>query len=111
MKNVAALLYVCVEEREGSMQVIEVHFFLWVSFVAQYLFIEFCLHLWRSCIFKAYLAVASQSTVTLCCSSEWELKLQETLGPYYVLFHSSTHGTLHLAVFLRRDLIWFCSGT
>jgi len=41
---------------------------------------------------------------------EWELKLQETLGPQYVLFHSGSHGTLHLAIFLRRDIIWFCSG-
>lgn len=40
---------------------------------------------------------------------EWELKLQETLGPDYVMFHSSLYGTLHLAIFLRRDLIWFCS--
>lgn len=40
---------------------------------------------------------------------EWELKLQETLGPQYVMFHSSLYGTLHLAIFLRRDLIWFCS--
>jgi phosphatidylinositol-bisphosphatase len=40
---------------------------------------------------------------------DWELKMQETLGPYYVLFHSGSHGTLHLAIFLRRDLIWYCS--
>lgn len=41
---------------------------------------------------------------------EWEIGLQETLGPGHVLFHSVELGTLHLAVFLRRDLIWVCSG-
>ena len=41
---------------------------------------------------------------------EWEIGLQETLGPSHVLFHSIELGTLHLAVFLRRDLIWVCSG-
>ena len=41
--------------------------------------------------------------------TDWEVRLQETLGPSHVLFHSATLGTLHLSVFLRRDLIWFCS--
>lgn len=41
---------------------------------------------------------------------EWEVGLQETLGPGHVLFHSVELGTIHLAVFLRRDLIWVCSG-
>ncbi|XP_004714571.1 phosphatidylinositol polyphosphate 5-phosphatase type IV isoform X1 [Echinops telfairi] len=40
---------------------------------------------------------------------EWEACLQETLGPHYVLLHSAAHGVLYLSVFLRRDLIWFCS--
>lgn len=40
---------------------------------------------------------------------EWEVLLQETLGPSHVLFHSVSLGTLHLAVFMRRDLIWYCS--
>ncbi|KAL8596572.1 hypothetical protein ACOMHN_059713 [Nucella lapillus] len=40
---------------------------------------------------------------------EWEVQLQETLGPSHVLFHSVSFGSLHLAVFVRRDLIWFCS--
>jgi hypothetical protein len=40
---------------------------------------------------------------------EWEVILQETLGPSHVLFHSTFLGTLHLSVFLRRDLIWYCS--
>ena len=41
--------------------------------------------------------------------TEWDVRLQETLGPSHVMFHSATLGTLHLSVFLRRDLIWFCS--
>ena len=40
---------------------------------------------------------------------DWEVTLQETLGPSHVLFHAASLGTLHLAIFLRRDLIWFCS--
>ncbi|XP_076455140.1 phosphatidylinositol polyphosphate 5-phosphatase type IV-like [Babylonia areolata] len=40
---------------------------------------------------------------------EWEVQLQETLGPSHVLFHAVSYGSLHLAVFVRRDLIWFCS--
>ncbi|XP_032598768.1 inositol polyphosphate 5-phosphatase E [Drosophila grimshawi] len=41
---------------------------------------------------------------------DWEVTLQETLGPSHVLFHSTTLGTLHLAVYMRRDLIWYCSA-
>ncbi|XP_018324619.1 inositol polyphosphate 5-phosphatase E isoform X2 [Agrilus planipennis] len=40
---------------------------------------------------------------------EWEVSLQETLGPSHVLYHSTSLGTIHLAIFLRRDLIWYCS--
>ncbi|KAF3695482.1 72 kDa inositol polyphosphate 5-phosphatase [Channa argus] len=40
---------------------------------------------------------------------EWEVRLQETLGPYYVMLYSASHGVLYLTVFVRRDLIWFCS--
>ncbi|XP_071443267.1 inositol polyphosphate 5-phosphatase E [Hetaerina americana] len=40
---------------------------------------------------------------------EWEVSLQETIGPSHVLLHSTSLGTLHLAVFVRRDLLWFCS--
>ncbi|XP_055607585.1 inositol polyphosphate 5-phosphatase E [Uranotaenia lowii] len=40
---------------------------------------------------------------------EWEVTLQETIGPTHILLHSTSLGTLHLAVFIRRDLIWFCS--
>ncbi len=41
--------------------------------------------------------------------TEWEIRLQDTLGPSHVLFHSTAMGTLHLAIFLRRDLVWYCS--
>lgn len=41
---------------------------------------------------------------------EWETRLQETLGPHYVMLHSAAHGALYMSVFIRRDLIWFCSG-
>jgi hypothetical protein len=41
---------------------------------------------------------------------EWEIELQTTLGPNHVLLHSCSLGTLHLALFIRRDLIWFCSA-
>lgn len=41
---------------------------------------------------------------------EWETRLQETLGPHYVMLHSAAHGALYLSVLIRRDLIWFCSG-
>lgn len=40
---------------------------------------------------------------------EWEIRLQETLGPTHVLLHSASHGVLHCAIYVRRDLIWFCS--
>ncbi|CAB1435424.1 unnamed protein product [Pleuronectes platessa] len=40
---------------------------------------------------------------------EWETRLQETLGPYYVMLYAASHGVLFLTVFVRRDLIWFCS--
>lgn len=40
---------------------------------------------------------------------EWEVILQETLGPTHILLHSTSLGTLHLAVFIHRDLIWYCS--
>ena len=42
-------------------------------------------------------------------TKEWEARLQETLGASHVLFHSHSLGTLHLAIFIKRDLIWFCS--
>ncbi|XP_013412446.1 72 kDa inositol polyphosphate 5-phosphatase isoform X1 [Lingula anatina] len=39
----------------------------------------------------------------------WEIKLQETLGPQFVLLHSAIHGSLHISLFLQRELIWYCS--
>ncbi|XP_059477647.1 inositol polyphosphate 5-phosphatase E [Neocloeon triangulifer] len=41
--------------------------------------------------------------------NEWEVQIQETLGPSHVLFHSAVFGVLHICIFMRRDLIWFCS--
>ena len=41
---------------------------------------------------------------------EWEVLIQKTLGPYYVLVQSSSIGVIYLSLFIRRDLIWFCSG-
>jgi inositol polyphosphate 5-phosphatase INPP5E len=41
--------------------------------------------------------------------TEWEVQIQETLGPSHVLFHSAVFGVLHICIFMRRDLIWFCS--
>jgi hypothetical protein len=41
---------------------------------------------------------------------EWEVSIQETVGPSHLLLHSATLGTIHLAIFIRRDLLWFCSG-
>ncbi|XP_056668667.1 phosphatidylinositol polyphosphate 5-phosphatase type IV isoform X3 [Monodelphis domestica] len=40
---------------------------------------------------------------------EWDIRLQETLGPHYVMLYSAAHGVLYMSVFIRRDLIWFCS--
>lgn len=40
---------------------------------------------------------------------EWEIRIQETVGPAHVIYHSAQHGTLHMAVCMKRELIWFCS--
>ncbi|CAG9773893.1 unnamed protein product [Ceutorhynchus assimilis] len=40
---------------------------------------------------------------------EWEVSLQETIGPSHILYHSTSLGTLHLCIFIRRDLIWYIS--
>uniref|UniRef100_A0A6I8RTQ5 Inositol polyphosphate-related phosphatase domain-containing protein n=1 Tax=Xenopus tropicalis TaxID=8364 RepID=A0A6I8RTQ5_XENTR len=40
---------------------------------------------------------------------EWQNRLQLTLGHRYVLLHSAAHGVLYLSLFIRRDLVWFCS--
>lgn len=58
-----------------------------------------------------YSVRAVKSVMLLCvCRREWETRLQETLGPYYVMLYAASHGVLYLTVFVRRDLIWFCSG-
>ncbi|KAK4287797.1 hypothetical protein Pmani_039144 [Petrolisthes manimaculis] len=41
--------------------------------------------------------------------SEWEIRLQATIGPSHVLFTSAIFGVLHLIIYMRRDLVWFCS--
>ena len=35
-----------------------------------------------------------------------QVRLQDTLGPSHVLFHSASLGTLHLTVFLRYIIIF-----
>nr|XP_006825778.1 PREDICTED: 72 kDa inositol polyphosphate 5-phosphatase-like [Saccoglossus kowalevskii] len=42
-------------------------------------------------------------------TQEWEIQLQEILGPSHVLLHSTVFGVLHLAIYVRREYIWFCS--
>ena len=44
-------------------------------------------------------------------SEAWEMELQVCLGPSFALYHSLSFGTLHISVFLRRDLLWFTTGT
>lgn len=39
----------------------------------------------------------------------WEIALQKTLGLSHVLYASESVGTIHISLFLRRDLIWFCT--
>ncbi|KAJ8728090.1 hypothetical protein PYW08_016475 [Mythimna loreyi] len=41
--------------------------------------------------------------------TEWEITIQEVLGPSHLLLHSYYLGTIHLMIFIRRDLIWFVS--
>ncbi|XP_072932057.1 inositol polyphosphate 5-phosphatase E isoform X2 [Epargyreus clarus] len=41
--------------------------------------------------------------------TEWEITIQEVLGPSHLLLHSYYLGTIHLTIFIRRDLIWYCS--
>ncbi|XP_055337782.1 uncharacterized protein LOC129587865 [Paramacrobiotus metropolitanus] len=39
----------------------------------------------------------------------WEVGLQKTIGLSHVLYASESVGTIHISIFLRRDLIWFCT--
>lgn len=41
--------------------------------------------------------------------TQWEITLQETIGTNHVLYHSAQHGLLHVGVFMKRELIWYCS--
>ena len=41
---------------------------------------------------------------------EWEICLQEQIGPTHVKYTSYYHGSIGLCVFIKRELIWFCSG-
>lgn len=52
-------------------------------------------------------AVGTQENVL--SKQDWEVAMQEVIGLSHVLLHSTALGTLHLAIFIRRELIWFCS--
>ncbi len=41
--------------------------------------------------------------------NKFQIQMQATIGASHVLLHSNTLGVLHLSIFLRRDLIWFCT--
>ena len=40
---------------------------------------------------------------------EWEICLQEHIGPTHVKISSFYHGSIGIVVFVKRELIWFCS--
>ncbi|XP_071820494.1 uncharacterized protein [Apostichopus japonicus] len=42
-------------------------------------------------------------------ADEWAIRMQETLGTTHILLHKASLGVLHLLIFIRRDLFWFCS--
>lgn len=60
--------------------------------------------------FTNSLSVSNPLTILHVNRREWEIRLQETLGPHYVMLYAAAHGVLYLNIFIRRDLIWFCSG-
>lgn len=39
----------------------------------------------------------------------WEISLQEQIGPTHVKYCGYYHGSVGLTIFIRRELIWFCS--
>ena len=41
---------------------------------------------------------------------EWEILIQQTIGPSHILLQSASLGSLHLVLFVHRDLLWYCSG-
>lgn len=38
---------------------------------------------------------------------EWEIDLQKTIGPTHVLLYSTTHGALHLCIFVKRFYFYY----
>ncbi|CAF3428368.1 unnamed protein product [Rotaria socialis] len=55
------------------------------------------------------IVICTQETSVTKNKTDWEVLLQEVIGPVHVLFHSLQFGTLSLCIFLRRDLIWYCT--
>ena len=47
---------------------------------------------------------------TSASKKEWEVLIQQTIGPSHVLLQSASLGSLHLVLFIHRDLLWYCSG-
>lgn len=43
-------------------------------------------------------------------SDALELQMQMCLCPDFALFHSVSFGTLHMSIFIRRDLLWYTTG-
>ncbi|CAF0870003.1 unnamed protein product [Brachionus calyciflorus] len=39
----------------------------------------------------------------------WEISLQEQIGPTHVKLSSYYHGSIGITIFVKRELIWFCS--
>ena len=40
----------------------------------------------------------------------WEINLQEQIGPTHVKLSSYYHGSIGVVLFIKRELIWFCSS-
>ena len=43
-------------------------------------------------------------------TNQWEIKLQEQIGPSHVKLGSHFHGSIGVTIFIRRELIWYCSS-
>lgn len=43
-------------------------------------------------------------------SKMWEVNLQEQIGPTHVKLSSYYHGSVGVVLFIKRELIWFCSS-
>ena len=68
---------------------------------------QFLLPLSQEKVSELYVVGTQESTGQ---RREWEVLVQQTLGPSHLLVHSASLGELYLLMFLRRELIWFCSG-